>query len=303
MKLSPSDVFVHAVLAGQRQWIIGHMYTFANGDVVDYFTDMDTDISLGGITYKSSSLRIEGLKFKLEVGIAVDEQTVTVWAAPTDTLFGGNFLTAMAEGIMDGGTIARQRVVWTPVTGDVSKDILNPPLASWQMFLGYMSTIEKLGRASIQFKVKSPLVKLNLDMPRNFYQPGCLWSLFDVGCTLDRASFAYNGTVAAGSNEIGINIVGTLPIITGADNIHYYDRGRIVFTSGVNDGLLVTLDGNNDAGTQLSLAYPLEIAPSAGDTFTAYPGCSKIFNTCMVKFNNTQNFRGFDKVPPVMASF
>ena len=310
MKLPQNSLYVEALVAGQRQFIFFHLYTFTSASgAQDFFTDADTDILYAGNAFKSGGLRIERLRMKIAVGISVDEQDVTIWASPTDTLFGAAFLTGMAEGLMDGGTIQRTRIVWAPTTGNVIGDIQAPPIAVWPMFLGYMSTIEKLGRTSVQFKVKSPLVKLNIDMPRNFYQPGCLWSLFDdsvttgiagTGCTLLASSYAVTGTVGAGPTLTVIPVSGGVGTPTGGDGLPNYQRGRIIFTSGVNDSLMATLD-TNDA-SNVYLAYPLNAPCAPGDTFTIYPGCSKSFATCSSKFANTANFRGYDKVPPVMVA-
>jgi uncharacterized phage protein (TIGR02218 family) len=86
----------------------------------------------------------------------------------------------------------------------------------------------------------------------------------------------------------------------GLDGIPYFREGRLLFNSGVNAGLQVLI-GNND-GNNLTLAYRLNAVPAVGDSITYYPGCSKSFTTCQAKFNNTINFRGFDKVPPVVVS-
>ena len=303
MKLPFNSSFINVLLTGNRQWIIGHLFTFTSASgLKDYFTDLDADVNYGGNVYKSGSLRIQGLRMKLAVGVNVDEQEVVIWASLTDTLFGGNFLTGMAEGIMDGGTIARDRIVWANNTNDVSQDILQPPVAVWRMFLGYMSTIDKLGRGSVNFKMKSPLVKLNIQMPRNFYQPDCGWSLFDEGCTLEKANFVVLGVVGSPTNEplIRIPVSGGVSPNVGADSLPYFQGGRIVFTSGVNDGLETTLDSND--AQALYVAYPLSAAPAPGDTFNAYPGCSKTFQTCQLKFNNLFNIRAFDKVPPVFVA-
>lgn len=301
MGVSQNSTFVTALLAGQRQWIMAHLYQFvsASGDN-DYFTDMDADINIAGTIYKSGGLRIQGLKMKVAIGVSVDEQECVIWASPTDTLFGATFLSGMAEGLMDGGQIIRSVAVWTPVTGDPYLDTVAPPIASWVLFTGYMSTIEKIGRASVTFKVKSPLVKLNMNMPRRFYQPTCNWSLFDAGCTLLASAFAVSGTIGSGPNLTTIPVSGGIATPNGADGVPNYQRGRIFFNSGDNEGLLATVD-TNDADN-LYLAYPLNTVPNAGDSITFYPGCSKTFATCQSKFNNTQNFDGFDLVPNVFVS-
>ena len=197
--------------------------------------------------------------------------------------------------------ITRYRAVWKVVTGNLLYDIThNDPFRVFTMFTGYTSKIEKGGQTKIEIKVKSPLVKLELNMPRNYYQPGCIWTLFDSGCTLLKSAFATSGAVTGTPTTIGIPVLGGISPELGADGIYYYAQGRILFTSGVNNGLLTLINYNDTVN--LYLAYPLNATPSPGDTFTYYPGCSKSFNTCNLKFDNSVNFRGFDKVPPIAIS-
>ena len=286
--------------------LVGHLYTFASAaGALDYFTDLDIDILYSGITYKSGGIRIDGLRRKLNTGLQVDEQKCKIYATPSDTLFGGTFLTALESGVMDGGTIQRQRIVFPLVTGNLAADIASPPEGApyvWTLFIGYMGQIEKGGQTHVECRIRSPLVKLEVNMPRNYYQPGCLWTLFDTGCTLNKASFGTNYTLLYAIDQPATTLYPTIPIITpiGADGLGNYVQGRLLFTSGVNNGLQVLINGNSDLG--FVLAYPLDALPAPGDTFTVYPGCNKSFNTCNLKYNNTENFRGFDKVPPVMLS-
>ena len=42
----------------------------------------------------------------------------------------------------------------------------------------------------------------------------------------------------------------------------------------------------------------MPVAPGIGDTFTAYPGCDKLQNTCNTKFTNIAHYRGYNYVPP-----
>ena len=280
--------------------IIGHLYKFTSAaGATDYFTDLDTDINYDQVTWKSGSLRIDGLRRKLGIGLQVDEQEIKIWASPTDTLFGSNFLVGAEQGLLDGCLISRQRAVWPMVTGNAAQDVQNQPFAVYTLYTGYFAEITKGGLTHIEAKLKSPLVKLETNMPRNYYQPGCLWTLYDTGCTLAKTAFAVTGTVGLGPTNTVIPITGGITGI-GADGNPQYAQGRLLFTSGVNTNLQVLIDTNDTAN--LYLAYPLNAVPSPGDTVTFYPGCSKTFKTCGAKFNNTGNFRGYDKVPPIMMS-
>ena len=298
--LKVSYQFIEFIQSSNRA-IIGHLYKFvsANG-ALDFFTDLDIDISYDNALWKSGSLRFDGLKRKLSVGLQVDEQTVKIWAGPSDTLFGANFLPAMEEGIMDGGYIVRYRAVWNFVTGNAATDTKNLPIAVWPLYTGYTSEITKGGPTHLEVKFKSPLVKLEVNMPRNYYQPGCLWTLFEPGCTLLKAAHTVTGVIGAGPSALVIPVSGGIVTPVAADNIATYAQGRLLFTSGVNAGLQVLMSTNDSVN--LYLTYPLDSIPSPGDTFDYWPGCSKSFNTCNLKFLNSENYRGFDKVPPVMLS-
>lgn len=299
--LKVSSTYIQWVLQTNRG-IVAHLYKFTSSTGVnDYFTDFDLDINYANIVWKSGSLRFEGLQRKVGIGLNVDDQTLKIWASPTDTLFGANFLTGAEEGLMDGALIVRYRAIWSFVTGNVANDVqFTQPRAVWPLFTGYTGQIVKGGASHVEMRVKSALRKLDVNMPRNYYQPGCLWTLFDAGCTLTKSLFAVMGTLAATPMLIALPLVGGIAVPIGADDIQNYAQGRLQFTSGVNMGLQVLIDSND--ASNLYLAYPLDVAPNTGDTVTFYPGCSKSFVTCDQKFANKANFRGFDKVPPIMLS-
>jgi uncharacterized phage protein (TIGR02218 family) len=130
-------------------------------------------------------------------------------------------------------------------------------------------------------------------MPRNVYQPTCLHALYDSGCTLVKNAFGSNGTVGSGSTASVINWSGASA---------NFVQGSITFTSGVNAGVTATVN-SAVAGTSMTLRYPLESAPAAGDGFTVYYGCDHTPGTCQSKFNNLANFRGFPYVPPPQMAF
>jgi hypothetical protein len=90
---------------------------------------------------------------------------------------------------------------------------------------------------------------------------------------------------------------------SGTANLSDYDQGgRIEFTSGDLDGYTAEIKVG-DTGTgeiQLYLATPLAIAP--GNTFNIWPSCDKSPATCLNKFKNIINFRGFKYLPGVDAA-
>ena len=128
---------------------------------------------------------------------------------------------------------------------------------------------------------------LDIDMPRNLYQPTCLHTLYDVGCTLQKSDFQANGTVGAGS---------TASIIYWSLANANFAQGTITFNSGVLAGVTATV-GSVVNGSSLNLINPLQSVPALGDGFTVYFGCDHTQATCTNKFNNLANFRGFPYVP------
>jgi hypothetical protein len=294
-----SSTFV-SFIASSQQMPFCELYTFEFSDgTFAYYTDLDKTIFYSGHTFLGSSLRIEGLRYKLTNTFEVDEQEVRISAFPDETLGSAAFFTAVGGGLLDNAKLTRQRAFWDP-SSDQRPFIVfqNAPLEVVTLFTGFVSTITKLGQTHVEFKVKSPLRLFDMDMPRNSFSPGCLWTLFDAGCTLSKASFTTSFVVGS-ANPLTV-IPTTSFTQTGADGIPNYYQGRLHFLSGVNAGLQVVI-ANNDA-TQFNLQYPLYAIPNPGDTFEASVGCSKLDSTCSAKFANLANFRGFPRVPPVVVS-
>jgi uncharacterized phage protein (TIGR02218 family) len=256
-------------------------FTLRSGLILCY-TNVDISFTYGGATYLANSILIDGLKYKASVGLEVDQQQITVSALATDTITGGApFLQALRDGAFDGCEIQRARVFFSDRIGGTA-------IGAVTLFKGRLGTVDQIGRTSAKLTVNSDLVLLGIDMPRNIYQPTCLHTLYDSGCTLVKNAFGTNATVGAGS---------TASVIKWAGANTNFQQGSITFTSGVNAG--VTANVNAVAsGTSLTLGYPLQSAPAAGDAFTVYQGCDHTPGTCQSKFGNLANFRGFPFVPP-----
>jgi uncharacterized phage protein (TIGR02218 family) len=295
------DDYITKILS-KRRFAVADLFTFTlvTGDV-DRFSNLDFNLTFGGHTYKANSLIIEGLQYKTSTGFTVDEKDVKITFRPTDTLAGSVFIEAVTEGLLDGATILRQRAFWEAYSDVAMFDyIQGGPDFLITLFTGNVSSIDKIGRTSVELKVASPMKLLDLDMPRNNYQSGCQWSLFDQGCTLSRSAYTITASIASLEGDYGIEVSGGVPISVGDDGDPYYAEGRIHFTSGARSGLQLTLRTNSD--THLYFMYPPITGLEVGDTFDFWPGCSKRVDTCSKKFNNLQNRRGFDKVPPIHIS-
>jgi uncharacterized phage protein (TIGR02218 family) len=296
--MKPVSTEYLTMIRQQQRSIIADLYTvtLATGPS-DYFTDFDIDVIVNGQSYKSQTLRFEGMKLKIAVGLEVDEQDVKISALPSDTLHGANFLQAMVDGLLDGAWLTRDRAVWRVISGNVFNDVDGAdPIQVTRLFYGRISDITKIGRTFVELKVKSPLVLLNIDMPRNVYANGCNWTLFDQGCTMIKESWGTHGSVGTASSTF-IQWAGGVPNVTGGDGRPFYEQGRMRFTSGVLAGEQIYIVGNDSNGLGV---LGLESLPQTGDNFIAYAGCGKTMNACQHKFNNLQHFRGFPFVPPVV---
>lgn len=285
MKPASSDLV--AYLQGTTSFLFADCFTLTlRGGTTIRVCDRDVAVTIAANIFSASGIRVSGLKYAIKIGVDVDEQDITVAAGPNDLVDGVPFLVALRRGALDGATIQRDRAFFT--AWDLSA------IGAVTLFHGRVSTIDKIGRTEAQMKVKSDLVLLDTDMPRNLYQPSCLHTLYDSGCGLDRAAHTVTGHVEAGSTAARIVWSGA---VAGT-----YDQGTLVFTSGGNAGVQVTI--KTAASGNLDLSYPLDTAPGVGDAFTIAAGCDHSMGSggC-AKFANLVNFRGFPFVPPPETAY
>ena len=284
---SPALVAFLATIRAQRDAavLMADCYTFTlrTGAVLTY-TNADVPVVMGGATFLANSLMIDGLQYKCAAGLDVDKQKITVLARTTDTIGGIPFLQAIRNGVLDGCEVQRDRAFLTAWG--------TAPVGSVTLFKGRVSTVDSVGRTTAQITVASDLVLLDIDMPRNLYQPTCNHVLFDSGCSLVKNAWGSAGAVGSGATAL---------IVPWAASSSAFAQGTITFTSGANTG--VTANIKSATASALTLSYPLPNVPAAGDGFTAYQGCDHTLATCQAKFNNSGNFRGFPFVPVPETAF
>lgn len=281
-----------AYLNSGQQFLLADLYTIemATGTTVRYATGDPlaglTAIVANSNSFDASSLVITRGKIKTAIGFAVDTLDLKVTAEPTHLLSGMPFLQALRLGALDGAHVVVDRLVMQ-FPGDTS-------LGTYNVFSGLVADMT-IGRFSADIHVNSDLDLLSQNLPRNLFQPGCLNTLFDVNCTLNKASFAVASAVMSGSTKNLINCA--LAQVAG-----YFTQGTITFTSGVLSGLSATV--STYVPGALTLIGPQIALPGVGDTFNAYPGCAKTMAACSnnnsavgPQFNNLPHFRGTPFVP------
>jgi hypothetical protein len=168
--------------------------------------------AVGGpiVTFVSNAVRVHGLRFSSKIGFEVDEQEVVFTYLPAtqyaqsgsgaesgvlgtghpgsmvlasgpvsgpaysgaDAIEGVPFAVALQQHLLDYATIKRWRA-FLPEWGA-------PPYGVVLLFQGRVSSIVNVGSTQATVKVKSDLVLLDQDMPRNTFQAGCRYTLFDL---------------------------------------------------------------------------------------------------------------------------
>ncbi len=158
------------------------------------------------------------------------------------------------------------------------------------LFAGRVAQVE-LDRTQAIITINSHIEMLTRQMPRNVYSSLCRHTLFDAGCSLNRATFAVTGTVGTVTNN------GTFETdLSQAYN--YFSLGYLTWLTGANTGFSKMI--RSHAGTPtggLVLLAPMPFTVATGDTFTAYPGCDKTQSTCTNTFANLANFGGQPYIP------
>lgn len=283
-------------LLASRQFLYVDCYTITlkNGDVIRC-TNAQRDlvvVPLGGgvrVTYSSQGPKISGVKLNVAVGMQVDEQDVQIDFLPTDTIQNKTYPWLFLFGRFDGAVITRDRYfAQTWGNGNTTTDWVG----CTRMFSGKLSTIDEIGRSYVKFKVKSDLVYLNIQMPRALYQPSCIHTVYDAGCTLDRMTKQTLGTFGAGSTQRTI-------YWAGAAAVHQGGTFWVVSGAGVT---MVRTIGAVVVGSSLTLNNPLEELPSIGTQFEVYEGCDRTLARCTV-LNNTANHKAFPFTPIAETSF
>ncbi|PZL89486.1 hypothetical protein DOL91_14795 [Acinetobacter baumannii] len=269
-------------LLDANQFVMADLYTITTiqNDIYRY-TNYDFDLIVAGELYHSDGPIISRDGITLSLGVEVDNLSVTIDVTDEETFESLRIVQAFHNGQMDGARFKLERIFMDASTPtDTSAGTI-------KLFEGRIIEPE-FNRNTIQASVASDLDELNVQMPRNLYQPSCSNTLFDHACGLNRANYALETTIAAGSTAWRI-----LCDINQPQG--WFTQGVIEFLEGGNKGLKRTIRLHEP--DVLLLTLPLLEDPEVGQRIKVYPGCDKRLETCQNRFNNFSRFRGAPFIP------
>jgi uncharacterized phage protein (TIGR02218 family) len=283
MKAASSDLL--ALFDSGDDFIMADLWTLTlPGGSVFRWSGADVSLIANGNTYPLGPI-IERGAVSEKRGLEVATLDVGITANAGDLINGVPLIPFIRSHGLDGAVVRLDRGFGTdwalPLTGTTLR------------FAGKVTAISAISGSTAKLTVSSWAVLLNVNMPPNLYQTGCLHAVYDSGCGLSASSFAASGTMSGTPTQM------TFASGVSATNDDYA-QGRAVFTSGGNNGVSRPIKTNS--GGTFTLLQPLPVVPTAGDHFTVYAGCDRTMGRCQTKFNNLAHFKGTPFVPPPETS-
>jgi uncharacterized phage protein (TIGR02218 family) len=185
-------------------------------------------------------------------------------------------------GRFDGAAVETWRVNWRDVA---------------QRYLVRRATIGEIVREDGMFRAELRSGQAALNVPKGrVYQALCDAELGDARCGMDLADDAYRAEaiVAAVLDRFRLRVEG----IAGFD-AGWFAFGMAAWVSGKREGLrdrVVTAVREGGADV-LGFSAPVGEWVEAGAALLLTAGCDRRFATCVARFGNAMNFRGFPHIP------
>lgn len=236
------------------------------------FTDHDRDIVIDGLVHEAAA-GFTASAVESSSGLAVDNLDI-LGALISDRLSEGD----LAAGMFDDAEVEIWRVNWQ---------------ATEQRLLMRKGNLGEVSRGATGFSAELRGLAHRLNQPvGRLFQYACDADLGDARCGISIEAQA--GIVVDCDGDRVLTASGL-----GAFEEGWFERGRLCFTSGANEGasMEVKLHALTPSGAVIELWQAMARGVEVGDSFEVTAGCDKQFATCRAKFSNEQNFRGFPHMP------
>lgn len=237
---------------------------------VEGYTDHDDNLTISGVTYLSSA---GYTPFSVTRGseLKPDNQEL-VGLIDNDNLSADDLL----AGVYDGARLELMLVDWSTQTKVTTLGlfILGPVRVAGDLYTVEMQSIES--------ELAKPIGRtVTLKCPYELGDSDCGYSLSSV-----------SGSV---SSVVTADRVITDSSRTEADD--YFNGGKLVWTSGANNGRTMDVKKYTLSTKQIELFEPMPSTVAVSDTFDLYRGCDKTIATCINTFSNGTAFGGFPYLP------
>jgi uncharacterized phage protein (TIGR02218 family) len=291
--LRPCSVALANALAAGNIPFMADLYTVTLQSGTAYrWTSFDVALVVGGNTFQTGAGAQPWLtRGKWGVTNTMVVPTLEVFFEISNAVFSGgvSLKRLFHDGAFDGCSLLLQRV-YMPTAGDTTT------YGTIDIFAGVGGAVS-IGPICATLKVRGKNTLLDMPAPRNVYQPGCLHTFCDTGCTLAAATLTITRAVGSGATRTVIPWTGALLPV---GNVHL-KAGTLKMLSGADAGQIKSIIDSNLF--VITLATPLPVAPTVGDSISLFVGCDKTIPTCDLVFHNRVNHRGFPYIPtPPMAA-
>lgn len=256
---------------------LANCWRIARGDgVVLGFTDHDEALSFDGTEYRPAH-GLDGSEAVGKLGAQVDTAEV-VGVLSSDAIAEEDILL----GRFDGAEVATWRVNWRDVA---------------QRWLVRRATIGEIAREDGVFRAELRSGQAALNVPKGrVYQALCDAELGDARCGVDLSDERYRAeaVVAEVLDRFRLRVEG----IDGFEE-GWFAFGTAEWGSGKRLGLrdrVVTASREGGADV-LGFAVPVGEWVVEGEALVLTAGCDRRFATCVARFGNAANFRGFPHIP------
>ena len=240
------------------------------------FTDHDRTIVFGGISHEPAS-GLDATDAVAHAGLQVGGLEVT-GAFSSDRIREAD----LEAGLFDNARVEAWMVNWA---------------APEQRHRIRVGSIGEVARSGESFTAEVRSLSHALDQERGrIFRATCDANLGDGRCRVNLASAEWTASAAVVATDGSRGITAIVP---GNRPTGLFDSGSLLFTGGENAGrraqvLRHVRDGDGD---HLEFWHPMTDPIAPGDGFSVSAGCDKRFETCLGRFNNIVNFRGFPHMP------
>lgn len=295
MILRAASSGLKTLLSSAQQFWRADLFTFtlASGTIYRW-TSWDSAITVGGHSFDAFTPKLNRGPWSVSNTMTVETLELELYDNTT-TAFGSGTQSLRAQlslGLFDGATCLMQSLI---MPQGYPLDVSNGTV---DMFFGDVGAIDIAG-AKATIKIRSRVSRLSVNAPLNVFQPGCLHTFCDTGCTLSLASPS-GGNLTSRTVQASPTPTATAFGWGTEANPTRWPAGTVTFTSGANTGQARTI--GLATTTQVAVTYPFPFVPLVGDAFTTTQGCDKQETTCINTYNNLVNFRGFPYIPPTATT-